>query len=123
MEALPAEEYDLIKSNAEGTSLTVTEYCKKMIYNGRVIEIHPEVFATLSNYVNEFVVRDNLLKSILAAIHSTRTYYPGELAIVQEAISDNARQQAEAIQEVKQLLQQMLDPGKQQRNTSKGCHN
>lgn len=103
------EEYEKIKLAAGNTSLTMTEYCKKMVLNGRVIEVDPEVFNDLSRYVNEFVIRDNLLKNILAAIYSTRTYFPTDLAVIQEAIEENSKQQEAAFDSVKQVLKQLLD--------------
>jgi len=103
------EEYQQIKAAAVNTSLTITEYCKKMVLNGRVIEVSPEVFGNLSTYLDSFVARDKLLKSILAAIYSTKTYYPVDLDIIQKAIQDNSEQHIQAIEATQEMLNLLLD--------------
>lgn len=98
-----------IKNAASDAGLTTSEYCKRMVLNGRAIIIDQSVFRSFTSCVDEFVERDSLLKQILAAIYETRTYYPADLAIVQEAVESNAQRQKETFQEIKGILDKLLE--------------
>ena len=105
---LPMEEYAQIRAEAEKVNLTITEYCKKMVMNGRVIIVDSDVVSSFSACLNEFVTRDYLLKNMLSAIYTSKTYYPADMEFVQKAITDNAAQQTEMIEELKEIIGQLL---------------
>ena len=98
-----------IKNAATEAGITKSEYCKKMALNGRVHIVDKGIFESFTRCVNEFVARDALLKQLIAAIYSTKTYYPADLAIIQDALEDNTISQNEAFSEIKELLQQLLE--------------
>lgn len=106
---LTPEEYDEVKSEATQYGKTMSEFCRNKVRDGRVIVVAPEVFSTLTKHIDKFVSRDKELKNMILTIYSTKTYFPADLEFLQMAVEENARQQKEAMQDVKDILQELLD--------------
>ena len=102
-------EYQNIKKEAQEASLSVSDYCKKKILNGRVINVNKEVLTLFSESLNEFKIRNQLLKQILSAIYRTNRYTPADLKVIQDAIDNSAKLQQEYILEIKDILKLIIE--------------
>ena len=101
-------EYQQIKNAADKSSLSISQYCKKAILKGQIVHIDQEIFSLLSQSLNEFTNRNQLLRNILSAIYLTGTYYPADLEIIQSAIEDNAKLQNEYMANIKDVIKSLL---------------
>lgn len=105
---LSPKELKEVQKAARENDLSVSEYCRRMIRNGRVIKADSSVVEAVNEQNKQLITMNRLLKQILLNIYRTGKYYPSDLEIIQKAIADNQNQQKQALVEFDKCLEKLF---------------
>lgn len=99
-----AAEYEKIVRLAKSDGVSLSHFCRhKALYSKTVkLDVTP-----LCNIYDEYVKVNALLKQIMIAIYSTKTYYPADLSIVQDSINKITELKNALSNELLQFLDQI----------------
>ena len=102
------KELKKVQEAARDNSISVSEYCRRMIRTGHVIKVDSSVIEAVNEQNKQLITTNRLLKQILLNVHHTGKYYPSDLEIIQKAITDNKEQQKKALTDFDKRLEKLL---------------